>query len=159
MLKINLICTGGLKEKYWRDACAEYEKRLQPFCKFQIIELPEVYISENPSQAEIDRALQLEGIKVLKTAAQSCLIAMCIEGKELDSVQLAEKINDLSIKGAGSFSFALGSSYGLSDEVKSKAMLRLSMSKLTFPHQLARVMLCEQLYRTFQINYHGKYHK
>lgn len=159
MMKINLICIGKLKETYWRSACAEYEKRLHQFCKFSIIELPECRLPDNPSQAQIDAALSSEGEKILSAAEGSSIFALCIEGEQLSSVQLADKIEKLGVQGIGSLSFIIGSSYGLSNVVKQRAVFKLSMSPMTFPHQLARVMLCEQIYRSFQIINHGKYHK
>lgn len=159
MMKINVICVGKLKEEYWRSACAEYGKRLHPFCRFSIIELPECRLPDRPSQAQITAALDSEGEKILSIAEGSLIFALCIEGNQLSSVELAEKIEMLGVQGIGSLSFVIGSSYGLSDSVKRKAEFKLSISPMTFPHQLARVMLCEQIYRSFQIINHGKYHK
>lgn len=159
MIRVHLICVGNLKEKYWRDACAEYEKRLNPFCKFTLAEIPEYRLPAKPSEAQIQAALYEEGIKIRAAAEGSVPFAMCIEGKELSSVQLAQKIEDYSVQGYGTLSFLIGSSYGLCESIKKEAAYRLSMSPMTFPHQLARVMLCEQIYRAFQIINHGKYHK
>jgi len=159
MLTVNIICVGKLKEAYWREACAEYSKRLRPFCEFSIIELPESRLPENPSAAQITSELKTEGAKILSAAGSSALFALCIEGSQLSSEKLAEKINTLSVNGISAISFVIGSSFGLSEEVKQKADFKLSMSSMTFPHQLARVMLCEQTYRAFQILNHGKYHK
>lgn len=159
MLTVQITCVGKLKEAYWRDACAEYAKRLQAFCRFSIAELPESRLPESPSPAQVASALKSEGEKLLAASAGSARIALCIEGKQLSSEQLAEKMNTLSVNGASSFSFLVGSSFGMSEEVKQAADFRLSMSPMTFPHQLARVMLCEQVYRAFQINHNGKYHK
>lgn len=158
-MKIDLICIGKLKEQFWRSACAEYEKRLHQFCRFSIIELPEYRLPDNPSPAQITAALDLEGERILSSADRSSILALCIEGNQLSSLELADKIEKLGVQGMGSLSFIIGSSYGLSDNVKDKANFRLSMSSMTFPHQLARVMLCEQIYRSFQIINHGKYHK
>ncbi len=156
MLEVNLICVGKLKEAYWRAAVAEYEKRLRPFCKFQIVELPEAYLPSSPSQGEIARALEQEGKAILeKTVGKA--FPLCIEGKETDSPGLAKKIFDC-MRYPGAASFIIGSSHGLSEEVK-QAGERLSMSPMTFPHQLARVMLCEQIYRAFQILNGTRYHK
>lgn len=159
MFTVNLICVGKLKESYWREACAEYAKRLSAFCRFTIVELPESRLPDNPSASQIETALRAEGEKILAAANGSPLFALCIEGKPVSSEQLAEKIGALAVNGASTLCFAIGSSYGLSDAVKRAAALRLSMSPMTFPHQLARVMLCEQTYRAFQILNHGKYHK
>lgn len=159
MLTVNIICIGKLKEAYWREACAEYSKRLRSFCEFSIIELPESRLAENPSAAQITAVLKTEGTKILAAAGNSALIALCIEGTQLSSEQIAEKINTMSVNGISAISLIIGSSFGLCEEVKLKADFKLSMSPMTFPHQLARVMLCEQTYRAFQIINHGKYHK
>lgn len=159
MLTVQIICVGKLKEAYWREACEEYAKRLQAFCKFTITEIPECRLPEHPSAAQIESALKTEGTKICTAAGNSTAFALCIEGKELSSEQLAEKINSLGINGTSAVSFLIGSSYGLGDEEKRSADFRLSMSPMTFPHQLARVMLCEQIYRAFQIINNGKYHK
>lgn len=159
MLTVQIICVGKLKEVYWKAACAEYEKRLRVFCNFSITELSECRLPDNPSAAQIEAALKTEGTSILSAAGNSHLFALCIEGKALSSEQLAEKVNTLAVNGTSTISFLIGSSFGLSDEIKKRADFRLSMSPMTFPHQLARVMLCEQIYRAFQIVNHGKYHK
>ncbi len=160
MLKVNIICVGKLKEVFWRQACAEYSKRLQSFCDFTITELDEARIPKSCSDADIQRALEGEGRRMLyKIPNGGFVAAMCIEGREFSSEQLAEKIESIAVCGKNRISFLIGSSYGLSDEVKAAADLRLSMSPMTFPHQLARVMLCEQIYRAFSINASAKYHK
>ncbi len=159
MMTVSLICIGKLKEKYWRDACAEYEKRLSAFCRFQIVELPESRLPDTPSEAQKGAALEEEGKRILAAAGNAHLIALCIEGKEQSSERLASTVQELSIRGVSSLAFCIGSSFGLSPRVKQAAQLRLSFSPMTFPHQLARVMLCEQIYRVFQINTNGKYHK
>lgn len=160
MIGITLICLGKLKESYLRDAVAEYSKRLSAFCRLKTVELIPCRLSDDPSQAEIDRALGEEGRSILAAVPDSSFVcAMCIEGKKLSSEELAAKIEDCGVRGFGNITFVIGSSYGLSDEVKRAASLRLSMSDMTFPHQLARVMLLEQIYRAFRINNGGKYHK
>ena len=158
-MKVNIVCVGRLKEIYWRDACAEYMKRLSRFCRFSVTELPEVRLPERPSKAEISAALREEGEKLLSASTGSATIALCVEGKQLSSEALAQQIGAFGVRGFGSLSFLIGSSYGLSNEVKQKANLCLSMSAMTFPHQLARVMLLEQIYRAFEILNHGRYHK
>lgn len=159
MQDIRIICVGKLKEQYWRDACAEYSKRLSAYCKFSIIEIDEYRLPENPSQAQIEAGLTAEGKNILaKCPASSDIIAMCIEGKTHSSEQLAVLTEKSAISSRG-ICFIIGGSFGLSDEVKSKAKVKLSMSPMTFPHQLARVMLCEQIYRAFCINNGSKYHK
>jgi len=159
MLRCNLICVGKLKEDYWKKAFQEYEKRLQPFCRFSVTELPESYLPDQPSKSQTAMALESEADRILASAEGSVLIALCIEGKSFSSDQLAEEIRSIVLHGTSKISFIIGSSFGLSDRVKQKAFLRLSMSAMTFPHQMARVMLIEQIYRSFQIMSNGKYHK
>ncbi|MGN0556684.1 MAG: 23S rRNA (pseudouridine(1915)-N(3))-methyltransferase RlmH [Acutalibacteraceae bacterium] len=160
MMKITLICVGSLKEKYLRDAVAEYAKRMSGMCAFSIEEIGEKRLPDSPSEREIEQALEAESVEILKRVPpQAKLIAMCIEGKMLGSAELAKTIGGLSVGGASSLCFVIGGSFGLSDKVKSAADMRLSMSPMTFPHQLARVMLCEQIYRAFMINRGSKYHK
>lgn len=159
MLTVNLICIGTLKEKYWRDACAEYQKRLSRDCRFFITELSEARMPLNPSPAQIDAALREEGKRILSRAGASHIIAMCIEGEELTSERLSSYFEKTSVNGVSVLSFVIGGSWGLSQEVKQRAHMRLSMSRMTFPHQLARVMLCEQVYRAFQIAKDSPYHK
>ncbi len=160
MLTVNIICIGRLKEKYLTDAIKEYSKRLTAFCKFNVIELDEERITDNPSDKQIQTTLNAEGKRIIgKITKGSYIIAMCIEGKIISSEQLSEKINSISVNGVSAVDFIIGGSWGLSDEVKANADFKLSMSKMTFPHQLARVMICEQIYRSFQILNNGKYHK
>lgn len=161
MIRINLITVGKLKEKYWRDACAEYVKRLSPFCKIEIVELNESRLPDNPSQKEIAAALDQEA-KAMKPYCDkkgAVNIAMCIEGGQLSSTELSKKISSYAIQGLSTVNFLIGSSFGIADEIKQQSQLKLSMSKMTFPHQLARVMLLEQIYRSFQIANNTKYHK
>ncbi|MCH5192997.1 MAG: 23S rRNA (pseudouridine(1915)-N(3))-methyltransferase RlmH [Oscillospiraceae bacterium] len=161
MLNVNIITVGKLKEAYLRDACAEYTKRLGGFCKLNITELPESKLSDSPSEKEIQNALSIEGkaIAAMLSEKNSYNISMCIEGKQMPSEKLAETVGRISVEGKSRLNFVIGSSFGISEEVKKLADLRLSMSEMTFPHQLARVMLLEQLYRSFQILNGGKYHK
>lgn len=156
MLEVRLICIGKLKEGYWRDAVAEYEKRLRPLCKFQIIELPEARLPENPSQSQITAALEQEGKAIMAKSAGK-IFPLCIEGKQTDSPGLAKKLSS-AMQSPGAVTFVIGSSHGLCDEVKHSGE-GISMSPMTFPHQLARVMLCEQIYRGFQILNGTRYHK
>ena len=159
MQTIQILALGKCKESYLRDACREYEKRLSRFCQLQVTELEPVSLPQNPSEKEIAAALEKEGAELLKRAKGFC-IAMCIEGKQLDSPGLAKKLEQAAQGGdSGAVTFLIGSSYGLSDAVKQRANLRLSMSAMTFPHQLARVMLLEQIYRSYQILSGTKYHK
>ncbi len=158
MLNIKIICVGSLKEKYWRDACDEYKKRMTSLCKFTITELPEGKTEKNPSEASIQKSLTDEGRAIIQVAGGSVIIPLCIEGELVSSQGLAKKLEDSAIKGESSISFVIGSSHGLSEEVKAKGR-GISMSPMTFPHQLARVMLCEQIYRAFQIQNNTRYHK
>lgn len=160
MMNITLISVGRLKEEYLRSACEEYEKRLGAFCRFctEVIE-PE-RLSDDPSRSEIQAALQKEGDRILKKIPSGAyVVTMCIEGREMTSPQLAETIEKISLTGHGAAVFVIGSSYGLCDRVKNASALKLSMSKMTFPHQLARVMLLEQIYRAYSILGNRRYHK
>lgn len=160
MLNITLLCVGKLKEAYWREACAEYEKRLGAFCRFRLVEVSEERLPDNPSNAQIAAAIEAEGRRLLEQIPRdSAVMPLCIEGKELDSPALANRIEKIAVEGTSHIVFIIGGSWGLSEKVKSKATLRLSMSPMTFPHQLARVMVMEQIYRAFQISSGGKYHK
>ena len=156
MLAVKLVCVGKLKEAYWRDAVAEYEKRLRPLCKWELIELPEVRLPSAPSQAEIAATLEKEGEQILRHTAGT-VYPLCIEGKPVDSPGVAKRLAG-AMQSPGAVSFVIGSSFGLSPAVK-RAGEGLSMSPMTFPHQLARVMLCEQIYRGFQILGNTSYHK
>lgn len=160
MLSVTVLCVGRLKEGYWREASAEYLKRLGAFCRPSMIEVEEARVPENPSAAQIAAALALEGKRLLaKLPAGAVLTALCIEGRELSSTQLAEKLERWTVEGISHVALVIGGSWGLSEEVKRAASLRLSMSPMTFPHQMARVMLLEQVYRAMQIRHGGKYHK
>ena len=155
-----IICVGKLKEKFWTDACNEYAKRLKGFCSFSIIEVDEEKLPDTPSPAQIQNTLEKEGQRIIsKIPKNAKVISMCIEGKQKSSEKFAREISDLALNGASSIVFVIGGSWGLSDRVKNISEIRLSMSEMTFPHQLARVMLCEQIYRAFQITSNGKYHK
>lgn len=160
MLSISIICVGKLKEKFWRDACAEYAKRLSGFCKFNIIEVDEYPAPDNASDAQIQNVIENEGKRIsAKLGKGTAVIAMCIEGRQMSSERLSQSISDLAVKGVSNVSFIIGGSWGLAEDIKKRAVMRLSMSEMTFPHQLARVMLCEQIYRAFQISSGGRYHK
>lgn len=159
-MTINIIAVGKLKEGYLREASAEYEKRLKGFCKVNIVELSESRLPDNPSDALIEKALSDEaGMMETYLSGKAMNIAMCIEGKQLSSEKLSKKIEETGVLGYSTINFFIGSSFGLSEKVKSECGLRLSMSEMTFPHQLARIMLLEQIYRAFQISSGGKYHK
>ena len=160
MLTCRILCIGKLKEEYWRLACAEYQKRLTPFCRLQLVQLDEERVPEKPSPAQIEAAVRQEGSRILQAVpAGSTLVSLCIEGAPLSSQQLSQMIEGWKNEGRADISFAIGGSWGLSDAVKQASHFRLSMSAMTFPHQLARVMLLEQLYRAAQIAAGGKYHK
>ena len=161
MLRINIICIGKIKEKYFTDAIAEYSKRLSAFCRLNIIELAEERIRSNtPSEAQIAEVIEAEGKRILQKISQSDYVAaMCIEGKMLSSEELAHTLDNVAVAGKSTVDFVIGGSYGLSESVKRRADFRLSMSRMTFPHQLARVILLEQVYRAFEISTGGKYHK
>ena len=158
MINVRIVAVGGLKESYLREAFAEYEKRLRRFCSFQLCEISESRLSDSPSEKEIAKALETEGKAILKECRGS-VFAMCIEGKSFSSVGFAQRISSAAAEGGSHVTFVIGSSFGLSDEVKKSADIRLSMSEMTFPHQLARVMLTEQIYRAFTIINNRKYHK
>lgn len=160
MLKITIIAIGNLKEKYLREASAEYEKRLKGFCKLEITELDPVRLSDNPKQNEINNALNTEADKILSLIPNGAyVVPLCIEGKPLSSEDLSKRIETVAVSGVSHVIFIIGSSYGLSDRVKQHADLKMSMSPMTFPHQLARIMLLEQIYRSFKITQGGTYHK
>ena len=160
MIKVTLIVLGGLKEKYFMEAAKEYEKRLSRFCELKTVEITPVSLPDNPSKSEIDKALQKEAELIFKKIPQNSeIVAMCIEGKNLSSEELSSYVSKQTDFGTGNIVFIIGSSFGLSNAVKEKANLKLSMSKMTFPHKLARVMLLEQIYRAFMISSGGEYHK
>ena len=159
MIKVTLIALGKLKEAYLRDAVSEYTKRLSRYCDFDVIELEPVKLPDAPSRTQIDAALEKEAEMIIKKIPKNCdVYPLCVEGKQFTSEEFAEKIDDLSGQGRG-VTLVIGSSYGLSEQVKVMAKTRLSLSKMTFPHQLFRVMLLEQVYRAFKINEGSTYHK
>lgn len=160
MLNIKIIATGSLKESYLRDACMEYKKRLGAWAKVEEIELKEEKLPENPSQGQIDLSLEKEAKAIFeKISNKSYVIAMCVEGKQLSSEELASKIEEITSCGKSEICFIIGSSFGLHKSVKDKADYKLSISKLTFPHQLLRVILYETTYRSLSIVNGTKYHK
>lgn len=160
MMNVQLIVLGKLKEKYMKDFATEYEKRLSAYCKMTVVELEPVKLSDNPSQSEIDNAL-IKETKMIKEKIpkNSYVFAMCIEGKQMSSEELSQKLQDIALSGKNNVVFIIGSSFGLSNEIKQMSDFKFSMSKMTFPHKLARIMLTEQLYRGFSISNNGKYHK
>ena len=160
MLSVKVICTGKLKEKFYTDASAEYCKRLSAYCKTEVIELPEVRRSASPSPAEIEAAMKKEAAAILREIPKGAfVIPMCIEGKSMDSVSFSELLQQGAAAGGGRICFVIGGSDGLHESVKELGAIRLSMSKMTFPHHLARVMLLEQIYRGLNLAQGGKYHK
>lgn len=160
MLTVTIACVGKLKEAYWRDASAEYVKRLGAFCRIQIVEVAEERLPDAPSAAQIAAAIDAEGQRLLaKIPATATVIALCIEGKALTSEALSKQMSDWTVDGVSHVVFVIGGSFGLSDAVKREAALRLSFSPMTFPHQLARILALEQIYRAFHIASGGKYHK
>ena len=161
MRTINIICVGNLKEKYLREAAEEYQKRLSPYCKLKITEIGEYKLSEKPSAADIQKCIEAEGTAILaKIPQNSAVVPMCIEGDILSSESFSEKLGALMAdERASELCFIIGGSYGLSEAVKNKAVLKLSLSRMTFTHQISRVLILEQIYRAFQISAGGKYHK
>ena len=161
MQTVTVIGVGRLGQPFLQQGCAEYAKRLSAFCDLKLVELPEEMIREKAAgDAEIRRALQKEGERILAAVPKSAsLVALCIEGKQLSSEELADFFQKKALSGRADVAFVIGSSHGLSDEVKARAALRLSMSRMTFPHQLARLMLLEQIYRAASINAGTRYHK
>ena len=162
-MTIEIICTGKLKEKYWQDAAAEYSKRLSRFCKLKITELPEVRLSGN-NEADEKAVIEAESRAVLarisaENRAQTFVTALDVRGKELSSEALAEKLSALALDGRSHLIFIIGGSLGLSQELIKACDMRLSFSPMTFPHQLMRVILLEQIYRAFKINANETYHK
>lgn len=160
MIRIKIIAIGRLKEKYLREASAEYEKRLSAFCRLEVTELEPERLPDDPKPARIAAALEAEAERIIKAIPRGAFtVPLCIEGRQLSSEELSEKLDSAAVGGESSICFILGGSYGMSDRVKRLADLKLSMSKMTFPHQLARIMLLEQLYRAFKISRGGAYHK
>ena len=159
MIKVTLIALGKLKEKYLVDAVKEYSKRLSGYCKFDIIEIEPIRLSDKPSMSEINNILDKESELIIKKIPQNSeIITLCVEGKGLTSEKFAEKIEQSENMGK-SITFIIGSSYGLSEKIKKMSNFRLSLSEMTFPHQLFIVMLLEQIYRAFKINEGSAYHK
>ena len=160
MQKITILCVGKLKEKFYADAAAEYVKRLSRFCKLEIVELPEERLPETPSPAQIAAALEKEAALIRsRLPASAFLIALCVEGTPRSSEDLARMLADSAGRGQSQAVFLIGGSFGLDPSVKALAAERLSMSPMTFPHHLARVMVLEQIYRAYQINAGTRYHK
>jgi len=159
-MKITIISVGKIKEKFFDDAIKEYSKRLSKYCKLNIVEVKDEKTKENASQTEEDIVKETEGKRILdKISDSSKIIALAIEGKELDSVELAKQIEEFRISGTSDITFVIGGSLGLHKTVLDRADMKLSFSKMTFPHQLMRVILLEQIYRSFRIINNEPYHK
>lgn len=160
MLSVHIICVGKLKEKFYAAAVEEYAKRLGGYCKLTLTELPEEKLGDSPSPAQIEAALAKEGAAVLARLPKGgAVTALCVEGQGLSSEALSDKIAAWAGQGRSQLAFLVGSSHGLHQSVKSAADFKLSMSQMTFPHHLARVMLLEQIYRAFKIQEGSGYHK
>ena len=160
MQKVTVVCVGKLKERFYIDAAAEYCKRLQRHCKLELLELPEYRLPDNPSPAEIQKALETEAAAIReKLPKGGALVAMCIEGKTCSSEALAQRMEDFAVSGKTQVTFLIGGSVGLDASLKAQADWKLSMSPMTFPHHMARIMLLEQIYRAYQIQQGTKYHK
>ncbi len=160
MLNIKFICVGKLRERFYIDAFNEYARRLSAYCKFECAELNETKLGDKPSDKEIENALVRESADIEKAIPKDAyVIAMCVGAKQLKSEELAQKINSLALSGRGKICFIIGGSFGMAESVKQRADMRLGMSEMTFPHHLARVMLAEQIYRSFKIIEGSRYHK
>ena len=159
-MKITVLTVGKIKEKYLRDAIAEYTKRLSRYCKLEIIEVADEKTKDQASETEIDMVKDREGERILKSIRpDGYVIALAIDGKQPDSIELSREIEKLGLGGVSHIYFVIGGSLGLSDKVLKRADARLSFSKMTFPHQLMRVILLEQIYRSYRIMHHEPYHK
>lgn len=159
-MNIDIICIGKLKEKYWTDAVNEYVKRLKAYANVSIVELKESRLPENASPKDEENVKLEEGRSILKSIKDSTyVITLEIKGKQLSSEELADKMSDLAINGKSDIAFVIGGSLGLSPEVSERSNYKLSFSKMTFPHQMMRVILLEQVYRAFKINRNETYHK
>lgn len=160
MQKITVLCVGKLKEKFYTDAAAEYVKRLQRCCKLSLYELPEARLGDDPTPAEIRRALQSEAVSIReKLPKGGAVAALCIEGALCSSEALSQKLQEFAVSGRTQVTFLIGGSFGLDETLKAESDWRLSMSPMTFPHHLARIMLLEQIYRAYQIAEGTRYHK
>ena len=160
MLSVKLICVGKLRERFYTEAFAEYRKRLQGLCRFELAEIAEQRLPDSPSEKEITAALEKEAQEILRAVPDGAyLTALCVEGRPLPSEGLAALIRERENAGRPRLCFVVGGSFGLAPTVKERAQLRLSMSEMTFPHHLARIMLIEQIYRALMINAGTRYHK
>jgi len=159
-MKITILSVGKVKEKFYRDAILEFSKRLSRYCKLEIIEVTDEKTQEDASETEIKIVKEKEGERLLKNIKDDAyVVCLCIDGKQLDSEELSEKIEKLGVQGTSHICFIIGGSLGLSDEVVKRADYKLSFSRMTFPHQLMRVILLEQIYRAYRIMNNEPYHK
>ena len=160
MQKVTILCVGKLKEKFYIDAAAEYVKRLSAYCRLTLVELPEEKLPQDPSQAQIDAALEKESQAIrAKLPPSTSLVCLCVEGRLRSSEELSALVGTWEHSSAKHLAFVIGGSYGLHPSIKAEAQVKLSMSPMTFPHHLARVMLLEQIYRAFKIREGSSYHK
>ena len=159
-MKITIVCVGKIKENFYVDAIAEYSKRLGRYCSLSVVEVKDEKTKEQATDTEIAMIKEREGERILKNIREDgYVIALAIDGKLLDSVELSQKIEKLGLGGTSHIYFVIGGSLGLSDSVLRKADYQLSFSRMTFPHQLMRVVLLEQIYRSYRIMNHEPYHK
>ena len=159
-MKISVVCVGKVKEKFYRDAIDEFSKRLSRYCKLEIIEVADEKTPDQASETEVKLIKDKEGDRILKSIKDDAyVICLCIDGKSLSSEELAEKMKQITIQGSSHICFVIGGSLGLADSVVKRADFKLSFSKMTFPHQLMRVILLEQVYRAYRIINHEPYHK
>ena len=160
MINITVAAVGRIKEKFYTEAIEEYSKRLKRYCKLNIVEVKDEPTPDSPSQREREIVLNSEGKRLLDKIPKSAyVVALCIEGKNMSSERFAEFIQNTATEGKGDIVFVIGGSMGICDEIKNRADFKLSFSEMTFPHQLMRVILFEQIYRAFNIAEGGKYHK
>ena len=159
-MRISILCVGKIKEAFYRDAIAEYSKRLSRYVTLDVIEVQDEKTDDGASEAEDRKVIEIEGERLIKAISPDAYkIALCINGKKLDSVAFSEKIENIKVNGASHIQFIIGGSLGLSDAVVLKSDFKLSFSDMTFPHQLMRVILLEQIYRAQRISNHEPYHK
>ena len=160
MLSVKLICVGKMRERFYIDAFEEYRKRLGAYCRFECVEIAEQRLGDDPSEAQIAAALEKEGAEILRAIPQDAFaVALCIEGRQGSSEEFSSLFLERADSGKPKLCFLIGGSFGLAESVQARADLKLSMSKMTFPHHLARVMLAEQIYRAFKIGEGSRYHK
>lgn len=159
-MKVTIVCVGKVKEKFYRDAIAEFEKRLSRYCKLSIVEVADEKTPDTASEAEELLIKQKEGERIIKSMKEDgYVICLAINGKQMDSEELSSKMEQLGVSGVSHIYFVIGGSLGLSDAVLKRADMKLSFSRMTFPHQLMRVILLEQIYRGYRIMNHEPYHK